>query len=56
MKLVTVRCRPIFGTDFVCKSLYRFKFVNFFGDVGPTAHIIIQAGVYNFVSTKENFL
>ena len=30
IKLVTVRCRPILGTDFACKSLYRFKFVNVF--------------------------
>ena len=30
MKLVTVRCRPILGTDFACKPLYRFKFFNVF--------------------------
>ena len=28
MKLVTVGCRSILGTDFACKPLYRFKFVN----------------------------
>ena len=58
MKLVTVRCRPILGTDFACKSLYRFEFGNVFLEMRvPHRTAIFKQGqtnvVYNFVSTEE---
>ena len=45
MKLVTVRCRPILGTDFACKAFVQIQVCQcLFGDVGPTPHGNIQAG------------